>query len=219
MLVSRLPPRAPADADPVRSTPASADVDRRDPRPARRRRSRQPRSATGSRGATGGSAGGVEARYVGQSWTLAVDLRARRPERDRPRGARARSTSSTAAPTATPCERADRAGQLHGRRRRRNRGRALRESEPDLSPGARPDDSRHGSPGPVGAGGKPSAPASRVTGPAVIDERGSTTVVEPGYVATARPDGMLILAPRDRASTRATAPSRNRARKSTRAPT
>ena len=61
----------------------------------------------------------LEARYVGQSWTLTIDLRARRPGRDRPRGA---SLVRRAAPTGVRLRargRADRDRQLHGRRHRR----------------------------------------------------------------------------------------------------
>jgi len=134
----------------------------------------------------------VEARYLGQSWTLTVNLRSRRAAAivaEVRRSFNELHRKAYGYDRAEPIEIVSFTVVGVGL----NRGRALRESEPD------PDDRRPATlPGPA----RPRRwrrdalrAGDRVTGPAVIDERGTTTVVEAGYVAELRRDGMLILTP------------------------
>ncbi len=137
----------------------------------------------------------VEARYVGQSWTLAVDLRSRRGDRIVGEVRRSFDESHRKAygyaREHEPVELVSFTVVGVGR----NRGRALRESEPDRK--ALAPDLLVERQGLQGRHRRESLRAGqRITGPAVIDERGSTTVVRHGYVAEARPDGMLVLTPR-----------------------
>jgi len=131
----------------------------------------------------------VEARYVGQSWTLPIAIRSRRP-------------------TAIIGEVARSFAEMHRRAYGyavegqaveivtftvvgvgRNRGRTLRESRPSAADAA--------------AGGTPARPGHwrrealrvgwHIEGPALIDELGSTTVVEPGFAADVQAGGMLVI--------------------------
>ena len=121
----------------------------------------------------------------------------RRPPRAPPGGDRPRSAPLVrrAAPAGVrlrPGSGADRDRQLHRRRRRR-------EPEPGA---ARRGAGRHGGRA-AGAGaavrscaaaaGTPSRSTGRSAGPVVIDEPGSTTVVERGYAATRTAAGMLVV--------------------------
>ncbi len=140
----------------------------------------------------------VEARYLGQSWTLTVPIRSRRPativgEVRRVFDGLHERTYGYALP--------DEAVEIVsftvvgiGR----NRSRILRESEPDTTP-------RGGTARPAAAPRARSRWARHerralvvdrpVAGPAVIDESGSTTVVETGYEVRRTSLGMLLLTP------------------------
>jgi N-methylhydantoinase A len=138
----------------------------------------------------------VDARYVGQSWTLAVDVKARRPDRivDELRASfdMLHAKAYGYALEHEPIELVGFSVVGVGR----NRGRALRESEPDRQ--VHPARMSRAISQTRRRRRETLRPGDRVTGPAVIDERGSSTVVEAGYVATARPDGMLVVTPRRR---------------------
>jgi N-methylhydantoinase A len=132
----------------------------------------------------------VDARYAGQSWTLGIDLRARSP-RAILREVRAAFDEGHRraygyAQEAEPVELVSFTVVGVGI----NRGRTLRSSEPErlharaprapLRQRRRREDLAVGRP---------------VAGPALIDDRGSTTVVQRGYQAVATDRGMLLITP------------------------
>ena len=158
---------------------------RRDARPARRggrgeSLGRRPDPAR----ATGGSAARVDARYVGQSWTLSV--RAPLPRAGAPSSREVRRAFDEGhrraygyALETEPIELVSFTVVGVGV----NRGRTLRESEPE-------PERRRGREGAASAGARAattSAVGRPVAGPALIDDRGSTTVVLTGYAGRRRP--------------------------------
>ena len=131
----------------------------------------------------------VEARYVGQSWTLPITVRSRRP------AAMIREVERSFAELHLRAYGYSVPGQAVeivtftvvgvGR----NRGRTLRESRPSAA------DPADGGASPRPGHWRRSAltVGQRVTGPALIDELGSTTVVEPGFAAEVMAGGMLVI--------------------------
>jgi N-methylhydantoinase A len=134
----------------------------------------------------------VEARYVGQSWTLGVELRSRAPSaivrevrtafHDGHRRAYGYALEDE------PIELVSFSVVGVGV----NRGRTLRESEPERE---RPRQARRRGTDRRRYRRDRLVVGRPVTGPALIDDRGSTTVVERGYEAAATANGMLVITP------------------------
>ncbi len=133
----------------------------------------------------------AEARYAGQSWTLTVNLVSRRPDLvvdEIRRSFDELHRKAYGYARQEPIEIVSFTVVGVGL----NRGRKLRESE--VNPMARPPAAPEHR---AGHRWRRAALAAgqRVAGPAVIDDRGSTTVVGAGYEAEETADGMLVLTP------------------------
>ncbi len=140
----------------------------------------------------------VDARYVGQSWTLGVELRARSPEaiirEVRKSFDEGHRRAYGYARETEPIELVSFTVVGVGV----NRGRTLRRSEPERRPPRVRERATRGR-----RRREDLVVGRPVAGPAVIDDRGSTIVVQRGYAAEATDSGMLLITPSVRSGRRA----------------